>query len=138
MNSLIWPMFVMFLLTACVVFSMGFRRLRAVQRREVDFRFYKVYQGAGEPEAIAAHSRHLINLFEAPMLFYVAILTALATGQGGSWLLGLAWAYVALRLLHSAIHLTSNQVLWRFRVFGLSWVVLVALWLQLALQVEGG
>jgi hypothetical protein len=42
----------------------------------------------------------------------------------------LAWAYVALRIVHSAIHLTYNKVLHRLGVFALSNVVLVALWVN--------
>jgi hypothetical protein len=36
---------------------------------------------------------------------------------------------VALRYAHSAVHLTSNNVLLRFRLFALSWLVLAVLWL---------
>jgi hypothetical protein len=50
------------------------------------------------------------------------------TGQTGNWLLGLAWAYVGLRLVHTYVHLTSNVVLTRFRVFVLSMLTLTALW----------
>jgi hypothetical protein len=39
---------------------------------------------------------------------------------------------VALRFLHSAIHLGLNKVLWRFRVFAASWLVLLAYWVALA------
>ncbi len=38
---------------------------------------------------------------------------------------------MALRFLHSAIHMTSNRVLWRFRVFAASWFVLLAYWTAL-------
>jgi hypothetical protein len=36
------------------------------------------------------------------------------------------------RLAHSAIHVTSNKLLWRFRAFFLSWLVLLAYWVALA------
>ena len=39
----------------------------------------------------------------------------------------LAWAYVALRFLHTFIHLCGNVVVNRFRVFVVSVLVLVAL-----------
>lgn len=132
MNSLFWPMFFLFAVTAAVAISMGFRRMGAIRRREVDFRYYRVYQGTGEPEPLAAHTRHLTNLFEAPVLFYVAILTALALNVQSVVMLWLAWGYAGLRALHTAIHMGSNVVIHRFRVFGLSWVVLLALWLVLA------
>ena len=72
--------------------------------------------------------RSVANLFETPILFYVIVLTAFVTGQSGYWLLGLAWAYVGLRFVHTYVHLTSNVVLTRFRVFVLSMLTLTALW----------
>ncbi len=77
---------------------------------------------------MAAYSRHISNLFETPVLFYVIILMAFLTGQTGDVLLGLSWAFVALRFIHSYVHLTSNVVLTRFRMFVLSMLVLSALW----------
>jgi hypothetical protein len=55
-------------------------------------------------------------------------MTAFVTGQSGSWLLGLAWTYVALRFFHSYVHLTSNVVLIRFRIFVVSMLTLSVLW----------
>jgi hypothetical protein len=64
-------------------------------------------------------------------LFYVVGILILQTGQTGVLTLSLAWAYVALRCVHSYIHLTSNKVMSRFRVFLASFLVLVALWLTM-------
>ena len=66
----------------------------------------------------------MVNLLELPLLFYLAVIIAFVTGQSGTVLLTLAWLYVLLRLLHSFVHLGSNVVLWRFRVFGLSLLML--------------
>jgi len=38
---------------------------------------------------------------------------------------------VCLRVIHSLIHLGSNVVLWRFRVFGMNLFILIGLWLVL-------
>jgi hypothetical protein len=46
--------------------------------------------------------------------------------------LGLAWAFVALRIAHSAVHLTYNHVVHRMRVFALSVLVLLTLWIWIA------
>lgn len=127
------PLFAMVLLTAFAVFRLGYLRYTAVTRREVDPRYYETYQGAAEPDRLAVASRHVVNLFEAPVLFYVAILLAYQAGLAGAIPVSLAWAYVILRAVHSWIHLTSNVVIWRFRVFVLSWLVLMALWVALAI-----
>lgn len=132
--EILWPAFALFGLTAFVVFRLGTLRWRAVGRRQVDPRFYKAYRGDGEPEEVAVVSRHLINLYEAPTLFYVATAIAFAAGLTGSLLVVIGWTYFGLRLVHSIIHLGSNDVLWRFRVFALSWLVLLAYWSAIAIE----
>jgi hypothetical protein len=51
-------------------------------------------------------------------------------GGGGGWNLWLAWTYVGLRVLHSLIQATANVVRWRFMVFTLASLVLLALTLH--------
>ncbi|MCZ6717191.1 MAG: MAPEG family protein [Gammaproteobacteria bacterium] len=126
--QILYPSFVMMALTIFCMVRLGLLRWAAVSRGEVDPRFFSLYRGYEEPEKLAAYSRHVVNLFEAPLLFYVIIMTAFVTGQSGSWLLGLAWAYVALRFFHSYVHLTSNVVLTRFRIFVVSMLTLSVLW----------
>lgn len=135
--EVLWPAFAMFALTAFVVVRMGRQRAAAVSSGRVNLRFYKLYRDGSEPEDIAVTSRHFVNLFEAPVLFYVAVVIAHVTGQTGLAPVALAWAYVAARVVHSFIHLGSNDVLWRFRVYGVSWMVLAALWVVLGLGLAG-
>jgi hypothetical protein len=107
---------------------MGVLRHRAIRRGDIHPGFFSLYRGYEEPETLAAYSRHVTNLYEAPVLFYVVCITAFVTGQDSSLLLALAWAYVALRFVHSYVHLTSNVVLLRFRLFATSLLVLGVMW----------
>jgi hypothetical protein len=126
--QILFPAFAMMALTIFCMVRLGLLRWAAVRRGEIDPRFFLLFRGYEEPDKLAAYSRHVANLFETPILFYVIVLTAFVTGQTGNWLLGLAWAYVGLRLVHTYVHLTSNVVLTRFRVFVLSMLTLTALW----------
>lgn len=126
--NIVYPVFVMMGLTLFCMLRLGHLRYLAVKRGEVDPRFFSLYRGYDEPEKLAVYSRHVINHFEAPVLFYVVSLIALTTGQSGAVVVGLAWAYVALRFVHSYVHLTRNIVIVRFRVFILSMIALFALW----------
>lgn len=128
MYTLVYPMAAMVLLTFIVLVRMVRGRFAAVGRGEVDARFYKTYQGADEPRAAAQNTRHFINLFENPVLFYAACVVAMVTGQGGGLMVWLAWAYVACRVLHALIHLGSNRIPPRMAVYGASWLVLLAMW----------
>jgi hypothetical protein len=127
--NIFYPLFAMFALTAFCLFRLARLRFTAVRKGEIDPRFFRLYRDADEPDQLRVHARHLTNLFEAPVLFYVIVILAFLTRQTGVLPLVLAWAYVILRYAHSYVHLTSNRVLTRFRLFALSWLVLVLLWL---------
>lgn len=135
--SILYPVFVLVALTAVTLGRLGYGRLRAVQNRDVSLSYYTTFQDGREPDHTRTLARHYNNLFEAPMLFYVAALVILITGTETAAMLAMAWGYVALRIVHTAIHTGPNDVTWRFRVFGLSWLVLVALWTAIAFETLG-
>ena len=72
------------------------------------------------------------NLFELPVLFYLALVIAALTAQVNRATLVLAWAFVVLRVVHSAIHCTYNRVWHRFFAYLAGGLVLWALWGVLA------
>ena len=67
------------------------------------------------------------HLFEQPVLFYAVVVYIFLSNHSDSLHVQLAWGYVGLRVIHSIIHLTSNNVSWRATVFGLSSLCLVAM-----------
>jgi hypothetical protein len=68
------------------------------------------------------------NLFEMPVMFYVACLGMYFTQTVGTAVLVLAWVYVLLRYAHSWVHCGPNKVMLRFRFFAMSFFALVAIW----------
>src|SRR5262245_58506019 len=129
-SRILYPVFAMFLLVAMVLIYMARVRLAAVRNRRVRIEYYRAYQG-DEPEDLRVVARHFVNLFEMPVLFYVVVILAYVTHQVNAWLVGCAWAYVAVRYLHSWVHLTSNDVLTRFRLYFASGAVLLVMWTSL-------
>jgi hypothetical protein len=69
-----------------------------------------------------------MNLLELPTLFYPACLMFYVAGRVDGPAVALAWGYVVLRAVHSAMHLTYNNVFHRLAVFALSNLVLALLW----------
>lgn len=127
-SRLVYPMAAMVLLSFGVLVLLFRARIRAVRQGLAPVSYFRVYQGAGEPEASAKAARHFVNLFEAPVLFYVACLLAMVLGVTGTVILALAWAYVAARLAHAVVHLGANRVRHRLRAYFVSWLVLLAMW----------
>jgi hypothetical protein len=133
--AILWPAFALFALTMASVARLARMRFTAARSGMVDPRYYKVFRGEGEPPELAAQTRNVINLYEMPTLFYAGTAIAFAAGQAGAALVALAWAYVACRAVHTAIHVTRNKVMWRFRAFFASWLVLVAFWVVLGVEI---
>ncbi len=71
-------------------------------------------------------SDNFSNLFEVPVLFYVLVLATIASGIADPALIVLAWTFVGLRALHSAIQCTYNRVMHRFSAYALATLVLFA------------
>lgn len=77
-------------------------------------------------------SDNLVNLFEMPVLFYVAAFAMVALRMDDSLSLGLAWGFVGFRALHSLIHCTYNRVMHRFLAYAISSLLLLGLWARIA------
>ena len=67
------------------------------------------------------------HLMEQPTLFYALVAYSYLAGQQNGVNLILAWAYVALRIVHSLVQATVNVVLVRFAIFIAGTLVLAAL-----------
>lgn len=78
------------------------------------------------------------NLFELPVLFYMALVVAALTSQVNAITLVLAWGFVVLRIVHSVIHCGYNKVMHRFRAYLLGGLVLWVLWGVLAAGLLSG
>lgn len=77
---------------------------------------------------VAGPSENLVNLFEIPVLFYVALIVLYVTDLSNGLYLGLAWAFVLLRYVHGFIHVTYNRVLHRFAVYFMGTLLLWVIW----------
>jgi len=82
--------------------------------------------------ASAAASNNLKNLFEMPILFYVAVMLMMLLLIQDVLLVRLAWGFVILRVIHSVVHCTYNRVMHRFTVYFISCLFLLLMWIRLA------
>src|SRR5262245_7000946 len=133
-EAILYPVFAMFLLVGLVLLRMRSLRFAAVRQRVVPVEYYRAFQDATEPEPLRVIARHFANLFEMPVLFYVTAVMIYVTYQTTSWLVACAWLYVALRYVHTWIHLGRNDVIARFGAYFGSFAVLVVMWVTLLVQ----
>ncbi len=73
------------------------------------------------------------HLMEQPTIFYAIVLALVLMGFDHPINVYLAWAYVALRVVHSLIQATVNIVIPRFIVFTLSSLCLIGLTVHAAI-----
>ncbi|MGH8504659.1 MAG: MAPEG family protein [Stenotrophobium sp.] len=130
---ILYPMMALAGWTFAVLALMPYQRFKAAFRGQVTPDDFKFGESARVPPAVSIPNRNYMNLLELPVLFYVACLTFYATKNVDAVAFDLCWAYVALRVGHSLIHLAYNQVWHRMTVFALSNFVLVMVWLRLLL-----
>ncbi len=116
--------------TLVVFLLTGISRIRAVRGRRVSPRAFLYGESAEVPPDVSLPNRNLMNLLEAPVLFYVACLGFYTIHHVTRGVVTLAWVYVGLRLAHSLIHLTTNRIPHRLLAFAASNFVLVALWIR--------
>jgi hypothetical protein len=124
--------------TAIVLLIIPFVRARAGHRKQIVFEDFKYGESPSVPANVSIPNRNLMNLLEVPVLFYVVCLMLYVTAGVSPLAVILAWAYVALRLVHSAIHLTYNTVVHRSSAFALSNGVLIALWVLAGVKLASG
>lgn len=122
------PMGVLAFMTQAVLLLIPIRRFRAGAAGHVTADDFKLGESARVPDHVALPNRAVMNLLELPILFYVASLMFYVSGQVTPLVLGIAWTYVALRIAHSAVHLTYNKVMHRLIPFALSNLVLTVYW----------
>jgi hypothetical protein len=87
------------------------------------------------PAAVRWKADNYNHLFEQPTLFYAVALTLALLRDESGLAVGLAWAYVVLRVVHSVWQATVNVIPIRFYLFAASSLVLFALALKAAARV---
>jgi hypothetical protein len=79
------------------------------------------------PDRVNWKAHNYAHLMEQPTLFYATVVILGVVGAGEGTNLQLAWAYVALRVVHSIVQATWNRVAVRFTLFSLSTAALLVL-----------
>ena len=131
-QHLLLPVFVQVALTVYVLTRMGQGRVRAVRSGQV--KRSEVDDKSAYSETVQKFANNYVSQFELPVLFYLVLLFVLVTGLVDGVLIGLAWAFVVSRLVHSLVHTGTNRVATRFKVFVAGLVFLVGMWAWFGLR----
>jgi hypothetical protein len=122
-------------LTFAVLLRIPYVRFKAGFAGRVKVKDFRYGESPNVPGDVSLPNRNLMNLLELPLLFYVVCLAFYVTRTADAAAVYLAWAFVATRVVHSAIHLSYNNVYHRLSAYAASNVVLVALWVRWAVGI---
>jgi hypothetical protein len=131
-QHLLLPAFVQFALTVYVLARMGQGRVRAVRSGRV--KYSEIDTKTAYSESVQRFMSNYQSQFELPVLFYAVLAFALIAERVDFVLIGLAWAFVGSRLVHSFVHTGSNIIATRFKVFVAGLVFLVGMWAWFGLR----
>lgn len=131
-SPILLPALAMVLLTFVVWMRMFFVRIGEMQRERIHPQAVATSAMAAARFIDTRAADNFRNLFELPVLFYLALVVASLTAQVNAAILVLAWTFVALRVTHSWIQCSYNKVMHRFYAYFIGALVLWALWGVLA------
>lgn len=139
MNSslIFWPVLAQVLLTLIMFILLGVRKARAVKAGTVN-RKQAALNNREWPEDVIKVSNNIANQFEFPVLFYVLCLVLYSAGAVGMLALVLAWLFALSRFVHAYVHVGSNYVPMRLRLFLVGCLVLIGMFMLVAWQLAMG
>ncbi len=132
--SIFWPVIAQVALTFVVAIRMYLVRVAEMRANRVSPQSIANSRQAAEKLQNISASDNFRNLFELPVLFFAICPILYVTDNVSTLQLTLAWIFVALRGLHSFIHVTYNRVMHRFRVFIVSMICVLVMWAVFAVQ----
>ena len=81
---------------------------------------------------------NLRNQFEWPLLFYVACLLLIQSGNTTHAAILLAWTFIGGRLLHSAVQILTANIRLRGLVFMVNFLAVLGLWAIVVQSMSAG
>ena len=121
-----WPVLMQILLILLMYMLLGYRKAKAVKTGNVNLKATALDNKAWPPEVVKV-SNNIDNQFEIPMVFFVLCLLFFGIGQVDFLVLSLAWAFVISRYAHAYVHIGSNYVPLRMRIFAFGCLVLLTM-----------
>jgi hypothetical protein len=127
-NAIFLPAVAMVVLTFVVWLRMYVTRIGQMKRERIHPQSVATSAQVTAKLTDSRAADNFRNLFELPVLFYLAIVVAAQTGLVTIPVVVLAWLFVVLRVAHSWIQCTYNKVMHRFYVYCAGGTVLWVLW----------
>ena len=127
--SILEPMLAMLAWSGLIVAILLMSRIPSVAKQWGNLQFAKHSDELRPklPEKFRYITDNYNHIFEQPTLFYAALIYIHLADTASQTNISLAWAYVSVRVIHSLIQLTNNNVSWRAASFATSSLILIGI-----------
>ena len=123
-NLILLPIGLMILLTFIVALHLRYFAARGAIDEEIRLGYFKDNQ-VDTPDYLLTVRHHYKNMFEVPILFYIICILIYVTNNIDIIELILAWIFVGIKYIHSAIRMTTNYVPYRAKAFSVGFFVII-------------
>lgn len=135
-QALLLPVFLHMLMTMGLGVASALARRKALLAGRARMREVAIDSRAW-PGDVRKLGNNFDNQFQLPMLWYAGVAFTLILGLADGAAVVLSWAFLALRLGHSFIHVGRNLLVRRFYMFMAGAIILTLYWLWLAWKIFG-
>ncbi|TVR07251.1 MAG: MAPEG family protein [Salinarimonadaceae bacterium] len=135
--AILAPVLVHVTMTFALLLWMGRERYASVRRGEV--RVAEAAIGRADwPARVRQIERSFHNQLELPPLYYALNAFAMIAQLADGLFLVLSWLFVASRLAHAFVHVTSNDVRLRGPAYIVGAFILMGMWAMFAVRLFAG
>lgn len=133
---MIWiygPILALLVLTFSLLIHAAAKRIVAVRKKQLNYKIVQNLDYREMPQDILLAGRSYDNQFQQPVLFFMLLgFLSFHSIETFIWMIA-AWSYVALRFWHAFEHISARNLKRRTYAFGLSALLLMAMWLTFLL-----
>jgi hypothetical protein len=133
-SAVMLPVLVQVGLTLILLLWLGRSRLATLKSGELKVRDVALGERVW-PKRILQIQNSYQNQFELPVLFYALVALALITRKADMLFVVMAWMFVTSRLVHAAIHITTNKLSHRFMAFVVGVLIMAAMWVIFGIRI---
>ncbi len=130
-NLIFLPVLTQISITIAGFMLLGVRKAKAIKTGNVD-QTKTALDNDAWPDYVLMVSNNIRNQFQVPVLFYVLCFVFYSINAVTTTVLYLAWAFVISRIIHAYIHMSTNYVPARFRVFIVGFLIMVIMFIMAA------
>jgi len=127
--QVLYPILLHIVMVCALYILLAKRKAEAVRAGGVDLKATAIDNSAW-PRPVRLVSNNIANNFESPVLFYGACIATFLLGAAGTFAVVLSYLFFVTRVVHSYVHVNSNYVPVRMRLFIVSLLCILLMAIQ--------